>query len=78
MPLKKVPLVISGLILGLLGLGNLLKDFSLFLCAICGGLAIIVFLHLLYSMVIDFNSVKEQLKNPLVSSVFTTFLCLVF
>ncbi|HCY6347828.1 TPA: permease, partial [Staphylococcus aureus] len=34
MRLQKAPLVTSGLILGLLGLGNLLKDISLVLNAI--------------------------------------------
>lgn len=36
MRLQKAPLVTSGLVLGLLGLGNLLKDLSLTLNAVCG------------------------------------------
>lgn len=73
MKLQKAPLATSGLILGLLGLGNLLKDISLILNAICGILAILIWLHLLYSMFHNFNHVKDQLNNPLVASVFTTF-----
>ncbi len=73
MKLQKAPLATSGLILGLLGLGNLLKDISLILNAICGILAFLIWLHLLYSMFHNFNHVKDQLNNPLVASVFTTF-----
>ena len=73
MKLQKAPLATSGLILGLLGLGNLLKDISLILNAICGILAILIWLLLLYSMFDNFNHVKDQLNNPLVASVFTTF-----
>lgn len=73
MRLQNIPLVSSGLVLGLLGLGNLLKDVSLSLNALCGILAILVWLHLLYSMFNNVNHVKDQLNSPLVSSVFTTF-----
>lgn len=70
---QNIPLVTSGLVLGLLGLGNLLKDISLVLTAICGILAILIWLHLLQSMFYNFNHVKDQLNSPLISSVFTTF-----
>ncbi|HEC2146764.1 TPA: TDT family transporter [Staphylococcus delphini] len=73
MKLQQIPLVTSGLILGLLGLGNLLKDISLVLTAICGILAILGLVHLLNSMLNNFNDVKNQLNSPLISSVFTTF-----
>ncbi|UXR74677.1 TDT family transporter [Staphylococcus sp. IVB6238] len=72
MKIPKTPLVTAGLILGLLGLGNLLKDVSITLSFICGTLAILVFIHLLYSVIIDINGAKDQLNSPLVSSVFTT------
>ncbi|CDR24146.1 TDT family transporter [Staphylococcus schweitzeri] len=73
MSLQKAPLVTSGLVLGLLGLGNLLKDISLTLNAVCGIFAFLLWLHLLCTMFKNFNTVKEQLNNPLISSVFTTF-----
>ncbi|SPZ98576.1 putative permease [Staphylococcus aureus] len=73
MRLQKAPLVTSGLVLGLLGLGNLLKDLSLTLNAICGIFAFLIWIHLLCTMLKYFNNVKEQLNSPLVSSVFTTF-----
>ncbi len=69
---QKAPLVTSGLVLGLLGLGNLLKDLSLTLNAVCGIFACLILIHL-FSMIKYFNNVKEQLNSPLVSSVFTTF-----
>lgn len=73
MRLQKAPLVTSGLVLGLLGLGNLLKDLSLTLNAVCGIFAFLIWIHLLCTMLKYFNNVKEQLNSPLVSSVFTTF-----
>ena len=73
MRLQKAPLVTSGLVLGLLGLGNLLKDLSLSLNAVCGIFAFLIWIHLLCTMLKYFNNVKEQLNSPLVSSVFTTF-----
>ncbi|MCQ1303481.1 TDT family transporter [Staphylococcus aureus] len=73
MRLQKAPLVTSGLVLGLLGLGNLLKDLSLTLNAVCGIFAFLIWIHLLCTMIKYFNNVKEQLNSPLVSSVFTTF-----
>lgn len=73
MRLQKAPLVTSGLVLGLLGLGNLLKDLSLTLNAVCGIFAFLIWIHLLCTMIEYFNNVKEQLNSPLVSSVFTTF-----
>ncbi|EJX1704274.1 TDT family transporter [Staphylococcus aureus] len=73
MRLQKAPLVTSGLILGLLGLGNLLKDISLVLNAICGIFALFIWVHLLCTILNNFKNVKEQLNTPLVSSVFTTF-----
>ncbi|MEQ9809506.1 hypothetical protein [Streptococcus jiangjianxini] len=73
MTLQKAPLATAGLVLGLLGLGNLLKDLSLVFTATCGFLALLIWLYLLYSMISDPKSVKEQMQNPLISSVFTTF-----
>ncbi|GJF48129.1 TDT family transporter [Staphylococcus argenteus] len=73
MRLQKAPLVTSGLVLGLLGLGNLLKDISLAINALCGIFAFLIWLHLLCTMFKNYNTVKEQLNNPLISSVFTTF-----
>ncbi|MGZ2200397.1 TDT family transporter, partial [Staphylococcus argenteus] len=73
MRLQNAPLVTSGLVLGLLGLGNLLKDISLAINALCGIFAFLIWLHLLCTMFKNYNTVKEQLNNPLISSVFTTF-----
>ncbi|WP_341931321.1 TDT family transporter [Streptococcus pluranimalium] len=73
MKLEKAPLATAGLVLGLLGLGNLLSDVSLVFTASCGILALVTLLYLIYSMMTDPQSVKNQISNPLVSSVFTTF-----
>ena len=61
---SKAPLVTSGLVLGLLGLGNLLKDLSLSLNAVCGIFAFLIWIHLLCTMLKYFNNVKEQLNSP--------------
>ncbi|WP_438836029.1 hypothetical protein [Streptococcus pluranimalium] len=73
MKLEKAPLATAGLVLGLLGLGNVLSNVSLVFTASCGILALVTLVYLIYSMMTDPQSVKNQISNPLVSSVFTTF-----
>lgn len=73
MKLEKAPLATAGLVLGLLGLGNVLSDVSLVFTASCGILALVTLVYLIYIMMTDPQSVKNQISNPLVSSVFTTF-----
>ena len=72
---RKEPLLVqSGLVLGLLALGNLLGSFSHIFRYIFAGLALVFFLHLLVGMVTHGKQVSNQLKNPLIASVFPTFL----
>lgn len=73
MRLEKAPLATSGLILGLLGLGNLLKEFSVLATAVCAIVAVLLWLYLIYSMLSDRKSVQNQWRSSLVQSVFTTF-----
>ncbi|MFC5630423.1 MULTISPECIES: TDT family transporter [Streptococcus] len=73
MKLQRAPLATAGLILGILGLGNLIKEISIYLTALCGIIASLLFFYLIYSMLIDRQSIKKQWQNPLVQSVFTTF-----
>ena len=71
---RKEPLLVqSGLVLGLLALGNLLGSFNHIFRYIFAGLALVFFLHLLVGMVTHGKQVRNQLKNPLIASVFPTF-----
>lgn len=69
---KELPLVTSGLILGLLSLGNLLSNYSNIYRYVLGFLGIFLFIWLNVSIFVN-KSLKTQLTNPLVASVFTTF-----
>lgn len=73
MRLEKAPLATAGLVLGLFGLGNLVKEVSILFMAMCGIIALLLWSYLIYSMVTDRKSVQKQWQSPLVQSVFTTF-----
>ncbi|GAY70929.1 UNVERIFIED_CONTAM: TDT family transporter [Streptococcus canis] len=71
--LKNPPLVMSGLALGTLSLGNLLASyFSLFSSL---GLLASLFIYgiLVVGIVRNLNDTKMQLRQPLIASVFPTF-----
>lgn len=73
MRFEKAPLATAGLVLGLFGLGNLVKDISSLATAACGVVATFLWIYLIYSMLADWKSVQKQWQSPLVQSVFTTF-----
>ncbi|MDO4793780.1 MAG: hypothetical protein Q3993_06320 [Filifactor alocis] len=68
--LKKYPLPISGLILVILALGNLLKPYGEGLRTVLGLIGGI--LYLIYLIVFD-AKLSEALENPVIASVFPTF-----
>ncbi len=69
---KRVPLAISGLMLALAAAGNLVESYGVFYKNVFGFLAAIL-LALLLAKTIQYPSVvKEELKNPLIASVFPT------
>lgn len=70
---KKPPLVMAGLVLGLLALGNLLESYSVILRYTLGGIAFVLWLLLIRGMLVHWKSFKEEVARPLVASVFTTF-----
>ncbi|WMB28843.1 TDT family transporter [Streptococcus didelphis] len=70
---KRPPLVMSGLVLGILSLGNLLGNYSLLLNNILLIVASLFYVYLLAGMVRHPYQVLEELKSPLVASVFPTF-----
>lgn len=71
--LKKLPIPICGLMLGLAALGNLIQTYSETLRLILGfisGLIGILFILKVYS---NFDKFKEEMKKPVMASVFGTF-----
>lgn len=48
-----------GLVLGLLGLGNLLKDLFFILNVVCGIFVFLIWIYFLCIMIKYFNNVKE-------------------
>lgn len=69
---KKLPIAMAGLMLALAATGNLLVSYGQIYRNIFGILSMTIFLLLLSKMLIYPNQVKEELKNPLVASVFPT------
>lgn len=75
MLLKKTPLPFCGVALGLAALGNLLSTYSFgpVVKNICGAISAIILLVLIVKIISNFGSFKEEMKNPIVASVFGTF-----
>lgn len=71
--LKKYPVPITGLILGLAAAGNLVQSYGEIYRSIFGIISAILFLLMLVKMFKFWGGVKEQLENPVVASVFPTF-----
>ncbi|MGT2746824.1 TDT family transporter [Streptococcus penaeicida] len=67
------PLVLSGLILGMTALGNLLGNFSQFLRFLFQIPAAILYLYLIFSIIKEPKRALQELKSPLIASVFPTF-----
>lgn len=70
---KKIPLPIVGLILGLFALGNLLQSYSETLRLVIGGVGTILLVLFLIRLFGNFGVFKEEMKNPVMASVFGTF-----
>lgn len=71
--IKKIPIPICGVILGLYGLGNLLQSYSEGIRMACGAVATILAVLFLISVATDVNKFRENMKNPIMASVFCTF-----
>lgn len=71
--LKKMPTVISGLMLALAALGNLLQSYSENIRLIFGFLSFLIFIFLTLKIVLNFKEFKEEMKNPIVASVIPTY-----
>lgn len=72
--LKKVPIPMSGLVLGLLSLGNLFKQFNFnFLSLIPPVFGFIILAILILKIFVTPKTTWEQLQNPMVLAVSPTF-----
>lgn len=73
MMIKKIPLPITGVMLGLAALGNLLQSYSEGLRLLCGAAAAIVGLLFVAKLLRYPALIKEDMKNPIMASVSGTF-----
>ncbi len=71
--IKKIPIPICGVILGLFGLGNLLQSYSESIRMACGIVATILLVLFLISVIADFGKFSKDMGNPIMASVFCTF-----
>ena len=71
--IKKVPVPLSGAMLGLAALGNLLQSYSEELRYFCGVLACFLLILLVLKLILFPGMVSEDLKNPIMASVAATF-----
>lgn len=71
--LKKYPVPITGLILGLAALGNLVQSYGEMYRSTFGIISAILYVLMLVKLLKFKSGVKESLQNPVVASVFPTF-----
>ena len=71
--IQKVPVPLSGVMLGWAALGNLLQSYSEGLRLFCGAVSAVLLLLLLAKLILFPGMVKEELKNPAVMGVSATF-----
>ena len=71
--IKKIPLPISGVMLGFAALGNLLQSYSESIRLVCGAISLILGLLLICKIVMYPSMIKEDMKNPIMAGVSATF-----
>ena len=71
--IKNIPIPISGLILALLSLGNLLQDIHPYLRYIFGSIGIVFLILMLLKVILYPQNIKDDLKNPVIVSSSGTF-----
>lgn len=70
--IKKTPLAVSGVALALASLGNLLRSYEDTPWIMCGALSAAIMLLFALRLLLDFERVSEELKNPVVHSTLPT------
>ena len=71
--IKKIPVPVSGLILAILSLGNLLAVYNSNIWLICGIIGILLILLLVLKLVFYPEEIKKDLSNPVILSNYGTF-----
>lgn len=71
--IKKIPIPLCGVMLGLAALGNLLQNYSEGIRYICGILAAFLLILVLLKLIMFPQMVREDMKNPIMASVSGTF-----
>lgn len=71
--IKKIPVPVSGLILAILSLGNLLAVYNSNIRLICGIIGILLILLLVLKLVFYPEEIKKDLSNPVILSNSGTF-----
>lgn len=71
--IKKVPVPLSGVMLGCAALGNLLQSYSPAVRYVFGGISAALLLLLVLKLALYPGAVREDLKNPIMMSVAATF-----
>lgn len=71
--LSRIPLPVSGVALGLASLGNLLNEWSVLAHDVCGVLSAIIIALLLLKLALFPESMRDDLRNPILASVSGTF-----
>lgn len=71
--IKKTPIPIAGLMLGLAGLGNLIASYGIYYRYLTGILSVVTALLLAARFLMDKDNFKADFKNPVIASVTPTF-----
>ncbi len=71
--LKKIPMPITGLMLSLAALGNLVQSYGETYRTILGGLSFVIFIIATIKFVCDFSGLKKDLSTPVGASIFPTY-----
>lgn len=71
--IKKIPVPIAGLVLGLAALGNLIQTYSEGVRLALGAISGLLFILLTLKIITNFEGFKTDLENPVVAAVFATY-----
>lgn len=71
--IKRIPIPISGLILALFSLGNLVQDIHPYLRYIFGGIGAVFLILIVLKVFLYPNSIRKDFKNPVIVSSSGTF-----
>lgn len=71
--IKKVPVPLCGVMLGLAALGNLLQSYGEGIRYVCGIVAALLLVLVLLKLVLFPQMIKEDMQNPIMASVSGTF-----